>query len=293
MSFCDDSDAPSDGAIRQYTPLSEDVVSTITADNCVPDRFSGFSKFLFGRHVHIATIRAAYDRASRGNSEVVFVNGVSGTGKSSLVESMNEYVTMSGCYVSGKFDLLQTSKEPYSAIAAAFSDVCDIILQSGNPMDERKIALIALGPESKILSRVVTNIANITGEDYDNEGYTVASEDFTRFMLACKHFLGAVATKEHPLLIFFDDLQWADHSSFRLIEALLTCKSESRYVLFCLAYRDDEVDVRGKLRPDLWGSEHLSFSEIDLMNLDRSDLFSMLAGLLLRKDDSPSNDCWR
>jgi hypothetical protein len=102
--------------------------------------------------------------------------------------------------VSGKFDLLQTSKEPYSAIAAAFSDICDLILQSENPMDERRAALVALGPESKILSRVVTNIATITGEQCDNEGYTVGSEDFARFMLACKHFLGAVATNEHPLI---------------------------------------------------------------------------------------------
>ena len=113
----------------------------------------------------MATLRAAYDRASRGNSEVIFVSGVSGSGKSSLVESMREHVVTNtaGCFVSGKFDLLQTSKEPYSAIAAAFSDICDLILQSGNPMDERRAALVALGPESTILSRVVTNISHTTG----------------------------------------------------------------------------------------------------------------------------------
>ncbi|KAI2500674.1 cGMP specific phosphodiesterase [Fragilaria crotonensis] len=200
MSVRDDSDARSDAAIPQYGRHSEDVVSLITTDNCVPDHFSGFRSFLFGRQQQVETIRVAYDRASRGNAQVVFVKGVSGTGKSSLVESMREHVMMnnSGCFVSGKFDLLQTSKEPYSAIAAAFSDICDLILQSENPMDERRAALVALGPESKILSRVVTNIANITGEECDNEEHTVGSEDFARFMLACKHFLGAVATKNTP-----------------------------------------------------------------------------------------------
>jgi predicted ATPase len=201
---------------------------------------------------------------------------------------MREHVMTnnSGCFVTGKFDLLQTSKEPYSAIAAAFSDICDLILQSENPTDERRAALVALGPESKILSRVVSNIANITGEECDNDGYTVGSEDFARFMLACKHFLGAVATNVHPILIFFDDLQWADPLSFRLIEALLSRNMDSRHVLFCLAYRDDEVDVRGRLHLDLWGPEHLSFSEIHVTNLDRSDLSSMLSGLLLRNDDA-------
>jgi histidine kinase len=101
------------------------------------------------------------------------------------------------------------------------------------PMDERSAALLALGPETKILSRVVTNIANITGEECDNEGYTVGSVEFTQYMLACNQFLGAVATNEHPLPIFFDDFQWADHSSFRLIEAmLLTSIADSRHVLF-------------------------------------------------------------
>ena len=288
MSFRDDSDAPSDAAIRQYGRHSEDLVSVITTDNRGPDHFAGFRSFLFGRQQQMETIRVAYDGASRGNAQVVFVKGVSGTGKSSLVESMREHVTMnnSGCFVSGKFDLLQTSKEPYSAIAAAFSDICDIILQSENPMDERRAALVALGPESKILSRVVTNIAIITGEECDNEGYIVGSEDFARFMLACKNFLSSVATNEHPLLIFFDDLQWADDLSFRLIEALIRCNADSRYVLFCLAYRDDEVDVRGRLHRDQWGSEHLSFSEIHVANLDRSDLSSMLSGLLLRNDEA-------
>jgi predicted ATPase len=288
MSFCEDSDAPTDATTTQYSPHLEDVVSVVTTDHRIPDRFSDFRSFLFGREDQIATVQVAYERASRGKSEVVLVSGVSGTGKSSLVEFMRDYVMTNdaGCFVSGKFDLLQTSKEPYSAIAAAFSDICDLILQSENPMDERSAALVDLGPDSKILSRVVTNIANITGEECDNEGYTVGNDDFARFMLACKQFLGAVATKEHPLLIFIDDLQWADQLSFRLIEALVASKADSRHVLFCLAFRNDEVDVRGALHVDRWGSEHLPFCEIEVMNLDLSELCSMLSGLLIRKDDS-------
>ena len=55
---------------------------------------------------------------------------------------------------------------------------CDV------PLDERKTALIALGPESKILSRVVTNISRITGDECCDEAYIVSTEDFARFMLA-------------------------------------------------------------------------------------------------------------
>ena len=284
MRFRNDSDNP----VRQNRHSMEDLLSVITTDNREREHSSRFRTFLFGRQEQVATVRAACDRTSGGKSELVCVHGVSGTGKSSLVESMREIVMTNdaGCFVSGKFDLLQTSREPYSAIAAAFSDICDIILQSENPMDERRAALVALGPECKILSRVVSNISNITGEECGNEPYTVGNEDFACFMLACKQFLCAVATDDHPLLIFFDDVQWADAMSFRLIEALLRSDTDSRNVLFCLAYRDDEVNVRSRLHLDLWGPEHLSFSEIEVTNLDISDLTSMLSTLLLRKADS-------
>ena len=186
MRFCENSQAPSHAAIEQYRYGSEDAVSVITPHNLEREHFSSARELLFGRQEKIVTVRAAYDRASRGQSEVVCAHGVSGTGKSSLVESMRDQVMTNdaGCFVSGKFDLLQTSRAPYSAIVAAFSDICDLILQSENPIDERMVALVSLGSECKILSRVVTNISRITGDECCDEAYIVSTEDFARFMLA-------------------------------------------------------------------------------------------------------------
>ncbi|MEP6525256.1 ATP-binding protein [Microcoleus vaginatus DQ-U2] len=48
------------------------------------------------------------------------------------------------------------------------------------------------------------------------------------------------ARKEHPLVIFLDDLQWADSASLKLIQLLISA-TDNRYLLLIGAYRDNEV----------------------------------------------------
>jgi predicted ATPase len=55
-------------------------------------------------------------------------------------------------------------------------------------------------------------------------------------------FIKVFTTKEHPLVIFLDDLQWADSASLKLMQ-LLTDDSEGRYLLLIGAYRDHEVSA--------------------------------------------------
>ena len=54
-------------------------------------------------------------------------------------------------------------------------------------------------------------------------------------------FIKAIADKESPLVIFVDDLQWADASSLNLFKII----AESRdidYVMLIGGYRKNEVD---------------------------------------------------
>ncbi|MEG4452227.1 AAA family ATPase [Microcoleus sp. N9_A2] len=54
-------------------------------------------------------------------------------------------------------------------------------------------------------------------------------------------FLNVFAQAEHPLVLFLDDLQWADLASLKLIQELVTDR-DSRYFLVIGAYRDNEVN---------------------------------------------------
>lgn len=55
--------------------------------------------------------------------------------------------------------------------------------------------------------------------------------------------MSTIATKEHPLVIFIDDLQWADSSTLALLTTLLTSSASSsvHHLLILGAYRENEV----------------------------------------------------
>jgi len=66
------------------------------------------------------------------------------------------------------------------------------------------------------------------------------TEAQTRFNFAFQRFVRVFAQAEHPLVLFLDDLQWADNSSLNLIENLLLDR-ETNYLLIIGAYRDNEI----------------------------------------------------
>ena len=61
-----------------------------------------------------------------------------------------------------------------------------------------------------------------------------------RFQLVLRRLIGVFARPEHPLVLFFDDLQWLDAATLDLLEDLLT-QQDLHYLLLIGAYRDDEV----------------------------------------------------
>jgi hypothetical protein len=67
-----------------------------------------------------------------------------------------------------------------------------------------------------------------------------ASETQNRFLRVFQQFIGVFAQPEHPLVIFLDDLQWADLESLKLLQTLISDR-DRQYLLIIEAYRDNEV----------------------------------------------------
>ena len=63
----------------------------------------------------------------------------------------------------------------------------------------------------------------------------------SKLTLALRRFVGLVATKESPLCIFLDDIQWADQASMQVIRGLIT-DIRSKHVLLVFAYRDNDLN---------------------------------------------------
>jgi len=198
---------------------------------------------LYGREVEIKTIITSFDRCSDGALELVLVAGYSGTGKSALVHEVFKPITATqGYFLGGKFDQFQRVV-PYYAIIEAFRELVNVFLTE----TEDKLAILrrevqnALGNEGKVLTNVIPNLEHIIGAQPDIPDLGGA-ELQNRFNYVFRKFVKALCTKEHPLVLFVDDLQWADSASLNLLDILLT-DTGAGYLLCIGAYRTNEVSI--------------------------------------------------
>lgn len=198
---------------------------------------------LVGREKERYMLLEAVERASQGQKEVLMITGEAGIGKTSLVSELSKtLIGKQGYFISGKFDQFRTNV-PLSAIIQAFRGlVLQLLTQDPQPLDALKEKLLAaLGPNGKIITDTIPDMALILGDQPDIPDLP-PEEKHNRFMLCFKNFVGVFAQANHPLVIFLDDLQWADEASLHLLERLATDR-DLRHILFIGAYRETECSL--------------------------------------------------
>jgi predicted ATPase len=173
---------------------------------------------------------------------MMLVAGYSGIGKSSLVAEIHKPNTrLRGYFTEGKFDQFQRNI-PYSAIVSAFKGLVRQLLSENSSQlaQWREKLLAALGANGQVIIDVIPEVELIVGKQppVPELGPT---ESQNRFNLVFGQFIRAFCTKEHPLVIFLDDLQWADSATLNLIERMMV-DNETQYLFLIGAYRDNEVN---------------------------------------------------
>ncbi len=212
----------------------------------VPGRLDILSQLLipqklYGREEQVNELLAAFERVTSGTSEMMLVSGYSGIGKSVLVNEVNKPITRrQGYFISGKFDQLKRNI-PYASLIQAFAYLMQYLLTENNEKIEiwRSKILSALGTNGKVITDVIPEVELIIGTQPE-VAQIGATESQNRFNHVFKEFIQVFTQKEHPLVIFLDDLQWADSATLNLIQLLIT-DTDSKYFLFIGAYRDNEV----------------------------------------------------
>ncbi|MCC5643880.1 AAA family ATPase [Nostoc sp. CHAB 5824] len=217
-----------------------------TITNFVPGRLDVLSQLLipqklYGREEQVNELLAAFERVTSGTSEMMLVSGYSGIGKSVLVNEVNKPITRrQGYFISGKFDQLKRNI-PYASLIQAFAYLMRYLLTENNQKIEtwRNKILTALGTNGKVITDVIPEVELIIGTQPEIAKIG-ATESQNRFNHVFKEFIQVFTQKEHPLVIFLDDLQWADSATLNLIRLLIT-DTDSKHLLFIGAYRDNEV----------------------------------------------------
>ncbi|MEG4200628.1 AAA family ATPase, partial [Microcoleus sp. Pol12A5] len=234
--------------LRQFQICGE-IADFPLAQQDFSDRLSIPQK-LYGREEEIETLLSKFARIASANSseeptrkcvEMVLVSGYSGIGKSVLVQELYKPITARrGYFISGKFEQLQRNI-PYSAIAAAFRSLIQQILAEDEAQlsEWREKLLAAFASNGQAIVDVIPEVELIVGPQPPIQQLE-PMEAQNRFNLVFQKFVRVFCQSSHPLVIFLDDLQWADAASLKSIELMLT-DEQMKYLLLIGAYRDNEV----------------------------------------------------
>jgi PAS domain S-box-containing protein len=217
----------------------------------VCDRFLIPEK-LYGREAEVQTLLNAFDRVANGMTEMMLVAGFSGIGKTAVVNEVHKPITRQhGYFIQGKFDQLNRNI-PLSAFVQAFRSLMGQLLGESDPdlLHWRTQLLEAVGDSGQVLIEVIPELERIIGPQPPVPQLSGNAAQ-NRFNLLFGKFVRVFTIPDHPLVVFLDDLQWADLASLNLMTVLMDPEAGAApghfpghfpgHLLLLGAYRDNEV----------------------------------------------------
>ncbi len=251
-----------------------------TRDIC--DRFLIPEK-LYGREEQVQILLDAFERVARGKAEMMLVAGFSGIGKTAVVNEVHKPITrQQGYFIRGKFDQFNRNI-PFSAFVQAFRSLMGQLLgESDVDLVHWKTRILeAVGENGQVIIDVIPELESIIGKQTPVPELAGGAAQ-NRFNLILGKFVRVFATQEHPLVIFLDDLQWADSASLNLLK-LLMGDSQAGYLLVLGAYRDNEVFPAHPLMLTLdeIAKQGANLDTITLSPLTEEDITCLVADTLL------------
>ncbi len=235
---------------------------------------------LYGREPEVATLLNAFERVSKGIAEIVLVAGCSGIGKTVVIQEVHKpIVRQRGYFIKGKFDQFQRNI-PFSAFVQAFRDLMGQLLSESDLQLQtwKTDILAAVGDNGQVLIDVIPELERIIGRQLPAPELSGSAAQ-QRFILLMQKFVRLFTTAAHPLVLFLDDLQWADLASLNLLQLLM---EDAGYLLVLGAYRDNEVSP---IHPSILAIEEIAktgiiVNTITLESLNQEHLNQLVADTL-------------
>lgn len=248
------------------------------------------SQKMYGVSAEQEALLAEFEHVTHGGSALTLLAAPAGFGKTSLLSVMHKDVLRTrALIIQGKYDEMRRDV-PYDAIIRAFRAVVQGLLALP---EERLTQLRAelnrqLERSARVLVDVMPELAHIIGAT-EEVASLPPNETRFRFQQCFAGFVRALSHDGTPLVLFLDDLQWADHASFDLLFQFVKDPTRGR-ILVVLAYRDNEITPAHPLfvaRQD-WLSRAMRLSEIHLKPLDLDSLSAFCTDTLRLKPHASS-----
>lgn len=234
---------------------------------------------LYGRRIHVARLREAFAHAGRGHAGLVLVSGSAGCGKTSLVgELEQEVVSSRAFFVRGDYGEIGED-QPLAALIAAARDLVRQVL--ARPETEitwlRRRLAETLGSSFQPLLEVVPELALITtGVESGADVQPANRIEYLRALFPA--FFHCFGSEDRPLVLFLDDLHWADESSLTMIDRLIQDTHHNYLLIACTWRVQEEGDSRRLMHYiEQLQERGVPFEHMTLGNLERADVVELVA----------------
>lgn len=194
---------------------------------------------LYGREKAIETLLKTFYGVSQGATTMLLVTGVSGVGKTAVIKAVYQpVIKQRGYFIQGEYNQFNLHI-PFSGLVQALQDLIRQLLKEheDNLQIWRNKILAAVGNNGQLLIDIIPELVFIIGKQSPVIQLTgIAAEN--RWNSLLQDFIQVFTSAEHPLVIFLDNLQWADAASLKLIELLI---KNYRHLCLIGAACDQEV----------------------------------------------------
>jgi len=219
-------------------------------------------EYFVDREKELAELKRYLNDSNDSVGRLIFISGEAGIGKTALVNELSKHATSSGMrFLKGRC-LYQENSDPYLPFLDALRQYFSQRMPETSAQEEN----------------LPLSFMPITSQNEAEEGTDTASESSDELLpIGLLPIAGGKETQqplekidvlaerdrmfdtitqliinishEKTLLLFIDDLQWADTASLQLLHYLARRIAKSR-VLICCAYRPEEIeDIEGRVHP--------------------------------------------
>jgi predicted ATPase/class 3 adenylate cyclase len=219
---------------------------------------------LVDRIAELTKLKAGYENALTSRSSLLALQGEAGVGKTRLMQELGVYAQSRGAVVlSGSTFERTLAYAPWIEVARQY------VAQVPGELLRRM-----LGPRAPELVKLVPDIVAKVGTTPPAKPLG-EQQDKIRLYEAVTQFFISICT-ESPLLLLFDDMQWADQSSLDLLEYFVRSTSNHRVLTAC-AYRPEDVQPNSPLHPSLMKFNRQRLLEtIQVRNLGKEETVELI-----------------
>lgn len=225
----------------------------------VPDK-------LYGREEELKVMETLFKEKDHPIS-LVLIKAISGIGKTSLVRTFASRITSQEnvLFFRGKQDFSENN-QPFASLVQIFSKLIEHWVVADVKIELKEVFNSRLSHHSYTLTKLFPKL----GEFFDevDDGPRMALKDSVNEALLS--LIHAIDELDQRMILFLDDLQWADESTLRFLE-LWNSEGKTKNLFLVAAYRTDEMSSHQRA---LLKKEHISRDSKKVVEIE-------LAGLTL------------